>query len=104
MDKGFFSNKTQDWAIAKAKVLLKDQPAILVLLICLAIKGIFLYADDSVAETKLPQELTDKSQAFFDALVDNKIEDALALGIELIVIVAGMLKPKPVVPELPPKK
>jgi hypothetical protein len=88
MEKGFFSKAAQDELIKKVKELLKNQKVALVLLIIMAIKAIFLYVDDQVVESKLPQELTDKCQAFFDAiLVTKDAEKAMELGIDLVGIV-----------------
>lgn len=98
MDKGIFSDKAQTAIIEKVKVLLKDQKAAaVVLLIVLALKMLFLYVDDTIAETKLPQELTDKLQAFFDAiLVTKDPETAMALGVDLIPLIWALFKKDPV--------
>ncbi len=96
MDKGLFSNASQEVLIAKLGELLKDQKPALVLIVKLLAKGIFLYADDVIAEQKLPQELTDKSQAFFDAiLVTKDLDQALVLGLDLATILYDFFKPKP---------
>jgi len=100
MEKGFFSKAAQDELIKKIKELLKNQKVALVLLIVMAVKAIFLYVDDQVVENKLPQELTDKSQAFFDAiLVAKDAEKAMELGIDLVGIVWPLIfkKPTPVI-------
>jgi len=93
MDKGIFSDKSQLVIIEKVKALLKDQKAFTVLLIVMAIKALFTYVDDGIAESKLPPELTDKCQAFFDAvLVDKDVEKAMTLGIELIPMIFALFK------------
>jgi hypothetical protein len=98
MDKGIFSDKAQTAIIEKVKVLLKDQKAAVVLLLVLALKILFLYVDDTIAETKLPQELTDKLQAFFDAILVTKDPDlAMALGVELIPLIWALFKKDPAV-------
>jgi len=94
MDKGFFSNKTQEWVITKVKTLLKDQKPMLVLFIVLAIKAIFLYADDNLAESKVPTELTAKCREFFDALIDGNVDTTLVLGMDLVGIIYGLIKAK----------
>lgn len=106
MDKGFFSNKTQEWVLAKVKELLKSQKPLVILGATLAVKLVFLYADDNLAENNLPQDLTDKCQQFFDALVDNKMDEVLALGVELVAIIYALIqaKPAPEVKVVPPKK
>jgi hypothetical protein len=97
MDKGIFSDKSQLVIIEKVKVLLKDQKAFMVLLIVLAIKALFTYVDDGVAESKLPQALTDKLQLFFDALlVDKDMDTVMMIGIELIPIIFDLFKKEPV--------
>lgn len=98
MDKGFFSNASQDVLLAELGKLMKDQKPALVLMMKLLAKGIFLYADDVVAEQKLPQEMTDKSQQFFDAiLVTKDLDQALVLGLDLATILYNYFK-KPEVP------
>jgi len=94
MDKGFFSSKTQEWAIAKVKDLLKDQKPMMVLFIVLAIKAIFLYADDNLAENKVPAELTAKCREFFDALIDGNVDTILVLGMDLVGIIYELIKAK----------
>ena len=98
-DKGFFSNATQDVILAKVRELVKDQKPMVILLIVIAVKAIFLYADDVIAENKLPQELTDKCQALFDAiLVTKDLDAALVIAVDLIPIIYELIKPKPVEP------
>lgn len=98
MDKGLFSNATQDVIFAKVRELLKDQKAVVILAITVLLKAVFLYADDILAENKLPQELTDKSQAFFDAiLVEKDIDKAIVLGLDLVPMLYELFKkPTPV--------
>lgn len=106
-DKGFFSNKTQDWALALIKVKMQEAGVkpVPTMLVQLALKATFLYVDDAVVENKVPQEITDRTQKLFDFLIDGKYDEALAEAIDLIPYVMEWLKPKPVeVPALPPKK
>ena len=102
MEKGLFSKATQEEIIKRVKELLKNQKPVLVLLIVMVIKAIFLYVDDQVAENNLPQELTDKSQALFDAiLVTPDAEKAIELGIELIGIIWPLIFKKPTPTPIP---
>lgn len=94
MDKGFFSNKTQEWALAKIKTLLAGQKPLVILGATLAAKLIFLYADDNLAENNLPQDLTDKCQQFFDALIDNDMDTVLLLGVDIVGVIYAMIKAK----------
>ena len=101
MDKGIFSDKSQLVIITKIKELLKDQKPFMVLLIVMAVKALFTYVDDGIAESKLPQEFTDKCQQFFDALlVENDIEKTMTLGIELIPLIFALFKKDVAIPEV----
>lgn len=98
MDKGIFSDKSQLVIIEKIKGLLKDQKPFMVLLIVMAIKALFTYVDDGVAESKLPKELTEKLREFFDALLVSKdTEKTMTLGIELIPLIFELFKKNPAV-------
>jgi hypothetical protein len=105
MDKGFFSNKTQEWALSKIKTLLTGQKPLVILGATLAAKLIFLYADDNLAENNLPQDLTDKVQQFFDALIDDDMDTVLLLGVDIVGVIYEMIKAKqaltPVEPPVP---
>jgi len=98
MDKGMFSEAAQTELIQKARELVKDQKPVVVLAVTLTIKAVFLYADDILAEKKLPVELTTKCRSFFDAIfVEKDVDKAMMLGLDLIPMLYELFKkPKPV--------
>lgn len=99
MDKGFVSTAVQDILIQKVKEALTKagQKPIVILAAVLGLKAVFMYADDVLAENKLPKELTEKVRGLLDAvLIDKDWDKALVIAIDLVPYLYEMFKPKPV--------
>lgn len=103
-DKGFISNESQDALIALAKAALtkSEQKPIVVLSVVLVMKAAFLYADDVIAENKLPKEITSKVRELIDAvLIKKDMDTALIIAVDLVPYVYELLAKKPETKELP---
>lgn len=99
MEKGLVTKAAQDAFLKDVQEWTKGQKAWVRVGITLGCKALFIVADDKYAD-KLPQDLKQKSQLFFDAvLVQKDVESALTLGIELIPIILDLIKKdKPALP------
>jgi len=92
MEKGILTKATQDQILKAVQEWTKDSKPWLKLVITLGVKATFVVADDKYAD-QLPEEVKDKAQQFFDAiLVTKDINQAILLGVELIPIVIELLK------------
>jgi hypothetical protein len=95
MEKGLASKASQAAFLAKVQEWVTGQKPWIRIVIVLAVKAVFIVADDKYAD-KLPEPLKETSRQFFDAiLVDEDIDKAMMLGIELIPEVLELFKKKP---------
>ena len=92
MEKGVITKASQDKILEIVKNFVKDQKPIARLGVIIGVKLVFAVLDGKYAE-KLPELLKEKIQLFIDAiLVENDIEKAIELGVDLVPFIIELLK------------